>query len=225
MIVIVLLLVFAGIPLTGVFAAEEDYYVGDIGYDSKNTITQLYFTANYSGVAAKRVEVYDKNNVLLKTFTNPGFSDGLEVNTLDFRYIIAYFSGNPESMAYARNSAGNKITLVKNGALPVAPTPQPTVEPTPISTPEPTVIPTPTPEVPSGDRAILVLTLTTGIDKEFDLTMTEVNAFLNWYDTGSGSARYGIDKHNNNKGPFSKRTEYVIHDKILTFEVSEYTTK
>ncbi|MFF2016199.1 hypothetical protein [Paenibacillus sp. NPDC058177] len=82
----------------------------------------------------------------------------------------------------------------------------------------------PDPE-PTGDRAILTITLTTGMNKEFDLPIAEVDAFLNWYDTTSGSARYGIDKHNNNKGPFNKRTEYVIHDKILTFEVSEYTTK
>ncbi|MNC83295.1 hypothetical protein D3C75_1371690 [compost metagenome] len=53
--------------------------------------------------------------------------------------------------------------------------------------------------------------------------MSEVTTFLNWYDSVSGSAKYGIDKHENNKGPFSKRTEYVVHDKILTFEVSEYT--
>ncbi|GGF63932.1 hypothetical protein GCM10010912_06250 [Paenibacillus albidus] len=93
--------------------------------------------------------------------------------------------------------------------------------PTPIVTPSPTT--TPTPEQPTGDRAILVITMNTGLEKEFDLSISEVNAFLNWYDTVSGSARYGIDKHNNNKGPYSKRTDYVVHDKILTFEVSEYT--
>ncbi|WP_438497479.1 hypothetical protein [Paenibacillus sp. IHBB 3054] len=73
-----------------------------------------------------------------------------------------------------------------------------TVIPTPTETPTPTV--TPTPEQPTGDRAILVVTMNTGLEKEFDL-----------------------DKHDNNKGPFSKHTEYVVHDKILTFEVSEYT--
>ncbi|GGG13934.1 hypothetical protein GCM10010912_67940 [Paenibacillus albidus] len=93
------------------------------------------------------------------------------------------------------------------------------------TTPSTTPTPTPTPEVPSGDRAILTISLTTGIDKEYDLSMTEVSAFLNWYDSASGSVRYGIEKHDNNKGPFSKRTEYVVHDKILTFEVSEYTVK
>ncbi|AIQ29394.1 galactose oxidase [Paenibacillus sp. FSL P4-0081] len=67
--------------------------------------------------------------------------------------------------------------------------------------------------------------MNTGLEKEFDLTSEEITAFLNWYDSANGSVRYGIDKHDNNKGPFSKRTEYVIHDKILTFEVNEYTTE
>lgn len=69
--------------------------------------------------------------------------------------------------------------------------------------PEPTFTPVPTPsatpEVPTGDRAILTVTLTTGLEKEFDLPMSEVTTFLNWYDSASESARYGIDKHENNK--------------------------
>lgn len=75
-----------------------------------------------------------------------------------------------------------------------------------IPDPEPTD-PTPQPE-PSNVRAILTITMITGLEKEFDLSMNEVNDFLNWYDVkenGLGPARYGINKHNNNKGPFSKR--------------------
>ncbi|MEC0170826.1 galactose oxidase [Paenibacillus graminis] len=55
--------------------------------------------------------------------------------------------------------------------------------------------------------------------------MTEVNAFIDWYDqkdAGTGPAKYAFKKVWN-KGPFSKRTEYVIFDKILTFNVDEYT--
>ncbi|BFH14625.1 hypothetical protein J6TS7_46860 [Paenibacillus dendritiformis] len=75
---------------------------------------------------------------------------------------------------------------------------------------------------------ILVVTMTTGLEKEFDLSMDEVNAFINWYENkqaGTGTASYAIDKHNNNKGPFSSRKDYVIYDKILTFEVNEYSIK
>ncbi|WP_434750882.1 fibronectin type III domain-containing protein [Paenibacillus amylolyticus] len=81
------------------------------------------------------------------------------------------------------------------------------------------------PEQPSDNRAILVVTMTTGLEKEFDLSMQEVNNFINWYETkqaGSGKASYAIDKHDNNKGPFKSRKDYVLFDRILTFEVSEY---
>ncbi|MDF1586488.1 hypothetical protein PZ740_08835, partial [Rhodospirillales bacterium YIM 152171] len=61
----------------------------------------------------------------------------------------------------------------------------------------------PEPE-PNGSRAILTVTMNTGLEKEFDLSMEEVNAFINWYDTkesGSGPAKFAINKHGNNKGP------------------------
>lgn len=80
----------------------------------------------------------------------------------------------------------------------------------------------------TGERALITVTMVTGLEKEFDLSMDEVNAFITWYENkqaGSGTASYAIDKHNNNKGPFSARKDYVIFDKILTFEVNEYKTK
>ncbi|WP_426334961.1 Kelch repeat-containing protein [Paenibacillus silvae] len=81
------------------------------------------------------------------------------------------------------------------------------------------------PEQPSGNRAILVVTMTTGLEKEFDLSMQEVNSFIDWYETkqaGSGKASYAIDKHDNNKGPFKSRKDYILFDRVLTFEISEY---
>lgn len=79
----------------------------------------------------------------------------------------------------------------------------------------------------TGDRAILVVTMVNGLEKEFDLSITEVNSFISWYEAkqaGTGKASYAIDKHYKNKGPFSSRKDYVIFDKILTFEVSEYNS-
>ncbi|KAF6562015.1 hypothetical protein G9G63_20435 [Paenibacillus sp. EKM202P] len=81
---------------------------------------------------------------------------------------------------------------------------------------------------PTGDRAILTVTMDNGFDKEFELSKKELNAFIAWYDAkdaGRGASFFAIDKHNNNKGPFSNRKDYVIFNKILTFEVSEYSTK
>lgn len=83
----------------------------------------------------------------------------------------------------------------------------------------------PEPE-PTGDRAILTVTLTTGLEKEYDLPMNDVESFLDWYDAkdaGNGPAKFAISKYDNNKGPFSTRTDYIIFNSILTFEISEYS--
>ncbi|WP_338555876.1 hypothetical protein [Paenibacillus sp. KS-LC4] len=75
-----------------------------------------------------------------------------------------------------------------------------------------------------NNRAILVITMTNGLEKEYDLTMAEVNAFIDWYDAkdaGVGKEKYSFNK-TWNKGPFLSRTDYVIFDKILFFDVSEY---
>ncbi|MGG4094774.1 hypothetical protein [Paenibacillus lautus] len=78
-----------------------------------------------------------------------------------------------------------------------------------------------------GERALLRLILINGIDREYDLSMTEVNAFINWYEdrsNGIGTIMFGINKYNNNKGPFVNRKDYVFYDKIVTFEVNSYDT-
>ncbi|OMF81795.1 fibronectin type III domain-containing protein [Paenibacillus glucanolyticus] len=79
-----------------------------------------------------------------------------------------------------------------------------------------------------GERALLRIILINGIDREYDLSMTEVNAFINWYEeraNGVGTVMYGINKYNNNKGPFVNRKDYVFYDKIVTFEVNTYNTE
>lgn len=81
------------------------------------------------------------------------------------------------------------------------------------------------PGQPLGNNAIVVITMTNGLEKEYDLSMQEVNSFIEWYETkqvGSGQAAYAINKHDNNKGPFKSRKDYILFDRILTFEVSEY---
>ncbi|OMF46242.1 hypothetical protein CXK86_10420 [Paenibacillus sp. BGI2013] len=47
----------------------------------------------------------------------------------------------------------------------------------------PATIPDPEPGQPTGNRAILVVTMTTGLEKEFDLSMQEVNSFIDWNET------------------------------------------
>ncbi|WP_319951935.1 Kelch repeat-containing protein [Paenibacillus sp. LS1] len=92
---------------------------------------------------------------------------------------------------------------------------------------ESTPSPDPTPESGNKDRAIFTVILTTGLVKEFDISMVEVNKFIAWYEgkeAGTGTASYAINKHENNKGPFTSRKDYVIFKNILSFEVDEYST-
>ncbi|QDH21404.1 hypothetical protein [Saccharibacillus brassicae] len=79
----------------------------------------------------------------------------------------------------------------------------------------------------NGGRALLTVYILGGQIKEYDLSISEVNAFIEWYDTkdsGVGPAKYKFVK-TWNPGPFKSRSEYVIFDKILTFDVDEYDVK
>ncbi|TQK45785.1 F5/8 type C domain-containing protein [Brevibacillus sp. AG162] len=84
--------------------------------------------------------------------------------------------------------------------------------------------PDPQPE-PTGDNALLVIKMISGLEKEFDLTASEVKDFIDWYDgraDGRGKETYMFDK-DFNKGPFTSRKDYVAFSKIQSFEVMEYT--
>ena len=75
-----------------------------------------------------------------------------------------------------------------------------------------------------GD-ALLVITMVNGLQKEYQLSMKEVNDFLKWYearDRGEGQGFYAIDEHDNNKGPFESKKDYVVFKNIMMFEVNKY---
>ncbi|WP_454054127.1 Ig-like domain-containing protein [Clostridium sp. Marseille-Q7071] len=72
------------------------------------------------------------------------------------------------------------------------------------------------------NNAILSISLVNGARKEYDVSMEEVNKFINWYEeraNGKGSALYSFDKKIN---PYKSVKEYIAHDKIASFEVREY---
>ncbi|WP_157265103.1 hypothetical protein [Paenibacillus oryzisoli] len=82
---------------------------------------------------------------------------------------------------------------------------------------------TPTAPTVSG-RALLVITLVNGLEKEYDLPMTDVNAFINWYNgraDGTGLEVYTFNK-TYNLAKFVSRKDYIAFSKIETFEVNEY---
>ena len=75
-----------------------------------------------------------------------------------------------------------------------------------------------------GDDALLVITMTNGMEKEYQLSASDISSFLSWYNGragGSGNAYYMVSK-SYNLGPFSSRKDYIVFDKILSFEVMEY---
>jgi N-acetylneuraminic acid mutarotase len=76
----------------------------------------------------------------------------------------------------------------------------------------------------SSGRALLVITMTNGLEKEYDLQMSEVNSFVSWYDSkaaGNGQGYYTFNK-TFNLGPFMNRMDYLTFDKIQNFEVKQY---
>ncbi|MCG7380596.1 fibronectin type III domain-containing protein [Paenibacillus sp. ACRSA] len=81
-----------------------------------------------------------------------------------------------------------------------------------------------TPQASDKTRALLTIYVSGGQIKEYDLTMVESQAFIDWYEkkeAGTGSSTYKFSK-NWNKGSFKTRTEYIIFDKVLSFDVDEY---
>jgi uncharacterized protein YjdB len=75
---------------------------------------------------------------------------------------------------------------------------------------------------PSNDRAILAITMTNGETKEYDLPNSEIEAFTNWFDSsnGKGQPKFGFNKKIQ---PYKEVREYVVFDKISSYEVRTYT--
>jgi hypothetical protein len=81
-------------------------------------------------------------------------------------------------------------------------------------------------ETPNSDRALLVITMINGLEREYDLSIDEVNKFISWYDDRTNSLGNTYYIFNNDRlGPFTSRKDYLVFDKIMCFEVMEYTTK
>lgn len=151
-----------------------------------------------------RWNMYDSSKNYITGFNTTSYPmDGsLYVSTIqNVRYLVISGTGSV-----------NEVDVFTSADLP----PTPSVDPTPSPTPQ------------AESRAILTITMTTGLEKEFDLSMDEVNSFISWYEAkeaSTGPASYAIDKHENNKGPFISRKDYVIFKNILSFEVNEYAAK
>ncbi|WFO48724.1 Kelch repeat-containing protein [Bacillus pumilus] len=73
-------------------------------------------------------------------------------------------------------------------------------------------------------KGILSITMINGLQKDYLLSMKEINDFLNWYKErsfGIGMKFYEInDEHN--KGPFTSKKDYVVYQNILMFNIKQY---
>ncbi|WP_339258203.1 Ig-like domain-containing protein [Lysinibacillus sp. FSL K6-3209] len=73
--------------------------------------------------------------------------------------------------------------------------------------------------ISESSSAILSITLVNGITKEYDVTNTVLNNYLNWFESAQGTSTFKFTK---TISPYKKVTEYIVHDKIASFEVREY---
>lgn len=77
----------------------------------------------------------------------------------------------------------------------------------------------------ASGKVLLQIELIDGLQKEYELTKTEFDAFISWYNgraAGTGSPYYVFNK-NFNVGPFDSREDYLVFDKIQNFEVMLFT--
>ncbi|MBP2633327.1 MAG: hypothetical protein H6Q70_3955 [Firmicutes bacterium] len=76
-----------------------------------------------------------------------------------------------------------------------------------------------------SSKVLLVITMSEEVQKEYELSKIELDAFIDWYNTraeGTGLAYYIFNK-DFNLGPFDSRKDYIVFDKIENFEVMQFT--
>lgn len=80
-----------------------------------------------------------------------------------------------------------------------------------------------TPTTPTGtNTALLKVTMLTGDIMEYEVTDDQLSSFTDWYGGGAAiSPTFAISKAYN-LGPFLSRTDYLVYNKIVDFEVLEY---
>lgn len=82
-----------------------------------------------------------------------------------------------------------------------------------------------TPQASTSDGdAILIVTMNYGSDLYYDLSMNQIQSFIDWYKTkaagGSGDPFYILS--NDPVSPYISRTDYLVFDKIVCFKVNKY---
>lgn len=78
----------------------------------------------------------------------------------------------------------------------------------------------------AAPRGLLSIKFVNSEEKIFNLPITEIDSFVNWYNTraaGNGNAYYILEEPSKDKF-YEKSKVYILHDKLLYFTISEFKT-
>lgn len=160
-----------------------------------------------SGTESESIKL-DKNNFELLE----GSKDKLTATVLPENSINknVVWSSSDESIAIV-DQDGN-VTAIREGTAIITAK----IENTDIAATSTVIVKKP---INESSSAILSITLVNGITKEYDVTNTVLNNYLNWFESAQGTSTFKFTK---TISPYKKVTEYIVHDKIASFEVREY---
>ncbi|MGC6175512.1 LamG-like jellyroll fold domain-containing protein [Lacrimispora sp. 38-1] len=75
---------------------------------------------------------------------------------------------------------------------------------------------------PTGNKALLVISMVTGERKEYEMTADKINNFVTWYNSKAASSPTYVIEKEYNKASFTARKDYIAYEQISNFEVNEY---
>ena len=78
------------------------------------------------------------------------------------------------------------------------------------------------PNQPTGNKALLVISMVTGERKEYVMTTDKINDFITWYNSKAASSPIYVIEKDYNKASFTARKDYIAYEQISSFEVNEY---
>lgn len=227
-------IVIGNIPITKI----ENYYVGLSKPDSSNgyyngNIDELRIsnTARWTSDFTPPTAPYD--NTLATGITLNKTTDLLNVNGTDTltatvtpdnatNKTVKWTSSDPTIVGVDENTGAITASKDKVGTATITAT---TTDGTNLSASCTVTVTEPTNPTDNSDKAVLNITMTNGQVKQYNVTMDTVNKFIAWYrlrSAGSGNPFYEFDV-TQTSSPTIIKTDYVVFDKISSFEVDDYT--
>ncbi|WP_051624049.1 Ig-like domain-containing protein [Clostridium akagii] len=127
--------------------------------------------------------------------------------------IVKWTSSDP---SIATVDANGKITAVKEGSATITASTQDGSNKTATCTVNV--------KNPADGNGLLTVTMTDGQQRTYDIKMSQINDFITWYNNranGQGNFTYSFNK-TPSSAAYTKRTEYLVYDKISNYDVDEY---